>query len=447
MYTALILAAGEGKRMKSRLPKVLHEIAFKPLICWVLEAVSGADGRIVVVGHGADEVKSVLGESVSYAVQEQRLGTGHAVAQAKDLFRDARRVLILSGDTPLITRQTLDAAYACHTSGGNAVTVLTAHVPNPNGYGRILRGSDGNLAGIVEHADASEAQRAITEVNSGIYFFDTDALLFALDRISNGNAQGEYYLTDAIGILLGEHKKAGAFTLGDHNEIIGINDRVQLAAASERMRERIIRRHMENGVTFLSPQTAYIGGGAVIGRDTIIMPNTVIEGDTTVAEGCVIGPNSRITASEIGAGSEINNSVVVASKIGGGVHVGPFAYIRPHCEIGDNIKIGDFVEIKNAVIGDGTKVSHLTYIGDADVGAGVNFGCGTVIVNYDGSKKHRATVGDGAFIGCNTNLVSPVRVGDGAFIAAGSTITEDIPNHAFAIARSRQTVKTEWKRK
>lgn len=447
MYSALILAAGEGKRMKSDLPKVLHEVAFKSLVNWVIDAVSDADEKIVVVGHGADKVREYLGETVKYALQETQKGTGHAVMQARELICTSQCVLVISGDTPLITKQTLDMAYSYHSSSKNAVTVLTAHVSNPYGYGRVVRNFSGKVNRIVEHRDANSDELAITEVNSGIYFFDTKELLSSLEKITSDNSQGEYYLTDTVEILIGENKNVGAFLLSDHNEILGINDRAQLAAAGEIMRKRIVDRHMDNGVTFVSPQTAYLSGEAVIGRDTIIMPNTIIQGDTKIGMGCIIGPNSKITGSEIADGVEVDNSVILSSEIGDNTHIGPFAYIRPNCKIGKNIKIGDFVEIKNSVIDDGTKVSHLTYVGDADVGKTVNFGCGTILVNYDGCKKHRSNIGDDAFIGCNSNLVSPVNVGKGSFIAAGSTITDDIPDNSFAIARSRQTVKSDWKKK
>ncbi len=448
MYIALILAAGEGKRMKSDLPKVLHEVNFKPLVNWVLDATSDAEKQIVIIGHMADKVKKSLGDSVNYAMQEKQLGTGHAVMQAKEYLEGASgSVVVISGDTPLITKETLDAAFAYHNTSNNAVTVLTAHVANPAGYGRIVRNFSGNVTKIVEHKDANSDELIITEINSGIYFFDIASLLSTLDKITSNNAQGEYYLTDTIEILISENKKVGAFIVGDNNEILGINDRIQLAQASEIMRKRITTMHMQNGVTFISPETAYIGGSVIIGRDTIIMPNTVLEGKTEIANDCIIGPNSRIVDSKIDNGVEINNSVILQSEIGSDTHVGPFAYVRPNCKIGKNIKIGDFVEVKNSVIDDGTKVSHLTYIGDADVGKNVNFGCGTIIVNYDGEKKYRTTVDDGAFVGCNSNLISPVKINKGAFVAAGSTITDDIPANGFAIARSRQVVKTDWKKK
>ncbi len=448
MFNTIILAAGESKRMKSAKSKVLHDILFQPLIKWVIDAAKDADKHIVVIGHCADQVRDALGDSVEYVEQKERLGTGHAVMQAKTYLENYDGdILIMTGDSPLITRETVNAAYDFHKNSGNTVTVLTADVDNPYGYGRIIRDSNNNVKKIVEQKDVTEEENLVSEINSGMYFFDAKELLGALRMLTNNNAQGEYYLTDTLEIILIKGLKVGAYIVEDNNEILGINDRIQLAEAQAIMQDRIVCKHLVNGVTFLAPETAYIGKDVKIGNDTIIMPNTIIKGKTEIGSGCVIGPNTQITDSKIADSVEINSSVILESFIDENTVVGPFAYIRPHSKIGKNIKIGDFVEIKNSTIDDNTKVSHLTYIGDADVGKNVNFGCGTVLVNYDGTKKYRSTIEDNAFIGCNTNLVSPVNVKENAFIAAGSTITDDVPENSLAIARARQVIKTEWKRK
>ena len=448
MFNAIILAAGEGKRMKSSKSKVLHEISFQPLVKWVMDAVSDADTTVVVVGHCAEQVREALGDSVEYAEQKERLGTGHAVMQARRFLEGyGGDVAVMTGDTPLIRKETIDSAYEFHKSSGNSATVLTAEVSDPFGYGRIVRDENGNVVKIVEQKDTTDDEKSIREINSGMFFFKASELLKALDKLTNNNAQGEYYLTDTLEILIADGLKVGAYAVADSDEILGINDRVQLAAAQNIIQKRIVEKHMLNGVTFLSPDTAYIGKDVVIGKDTVIMPGTILRGNTQIGSGCVIGPNTQIFESKIDDGVEVNSSVILESTVGSGTKVGPFAYIRPNSHIGKNIKIGDFVEIKNTTIDDGTKVSHLTYVGDADVGKKVNFGCGTVLVNYDGEKKYRSVIKDNAFIGCNTNLVSPVTVEENAFIAAGSTITDNVPCHSLAIARARQVVKTDWKKK
>ncbi len=448
MYNAVILAAGEGKRMKSSKSKVLHEVIFKPLVKWVIEATADAEEKIVVVGHCADQVMEALGDTVKFVEQKERLGTGHAVMQARKFFENYDGdVAVLTGDTPLITKETIDLAYEFHKKEGNSATVLTAKIDNPFGYGRIIRDVKGNVQKIVEQKDANDEERAVNEINSGMFFFNAKDLAKTLDMLKNDNAQGEYYLTDTLEILISGGKKVGAFVVEDSDEILGINDRVQLAEAQKILQSRIVKKHLLNGVTFVSPETCYISSETVIGNDTIIMPGTIIKGNTEIGSNCVIGPNTQITDSKIADYVEMNSSVMLESFVDEHTKVGPFAYIRPNCKIGKNIKIGDFVEIKNATIDDGTKVSHLTYVGDADVGKKVNFGCGTVLVNYDGKKKFRSTIGDDVFIGCNTNLVSPVTVEDNSFIAAGSTITDNIPKDSLAIARARQVVKPEWKKK
>lgn len=442
--SVIILAAGEGKRMKSQKSKLSFPLCEKPLVKWVVDETKKltSTAPVVVVGHKAEEVQELLGESVRYAFQNERKGTGHAVMQAVPQLC-GKYTIILCGDAPLVRGESLKAALDTHINGGNAATIITAVIENPKGYGRIVKDDTGVLY-IVEDKDSSEEELLIKEVNSGMYCFDTDRLIDALPKINNNNAQGEYYFTDVIGILKNEGFKVGSYTLCDTDEILGVNDRVQLEAVSKIMYKRINERHMYNGVSIIDKNTTYISADAVIGCDTVILPNTIVEAKTVIGENCVIGPNSRITNAVILDGAVINSSIVHNSEVGEYSTVGPFAYIRPNCKVGKHCKVGDFVELKNANFDDGSKASHLTYIGDSDVGKCVNFGCGTVTVNYDGSKKFRTVIADNAFIGCNTNLVSPVNVGKDAYIAAGSTITEDVPDNSLAIARSRQINKSEW---
>ena len=332
MYSALILAAGAGTRMKSDIPKVVHEVLFKPIIGWVLDAVDEVETKVVVIGHGGDKVKEVVGDKagVKFAVQEQQLGTGHAVSVSKECFNGiSGSVVILGGDAPLITKETLNNAYAYHKKAENTVTVLTAHVDNPTGYGRMVRNFSGNITKIVEHKEANADELNITEINSGMYFFEIDELFAALEKIGNKNAQGEYYLTDTIEIMLKENKKVGAYLVSDNTELLGINDRRQLAHATEILRSRIINRHLEGGVSFVAPSTAFIGGEVDIAPNVTIMPNVIIKGNTTVGGGCVVGSNSQISNSRIGTGVKISCSVIEDSEIGENASVGPFAYMHP----------------------------------------------------------------------------------------------------------------------
>ncbi len=446
--SSVILAAGSGTRMKSSKAKVTHELCFSPIIKWVYSAVTsaGINNIITVVGAGANQVKACLGEDKKYALQEQQLGTGHAVMSAMPQLEDDGAVLVLAGDAPLITTETLSAAIKYHFDNRFAATVITASLDNPAGYGRILRDDQLNVKAIIEDKDATAVQKQITEVNSGMYCFDVGLLRAALADIKNDNAQAEYYLTDTIEILLRNGYNVGAYQTKDVSEILGINDLVQLANADAIMRSRINDALMKSGVAIIDPKTTYIGGDVKIQADTVIYPNTIIKGSSVIGSGCTIGPSCEIEDSVIGDNCNIKSSVILSGKIGEGVNVGPFAYIRPGCTVGDNVKVGDFVELKNSVIGDGTKIAHLTYVGDSDVGSRVNFGCGTVTVNYDSQNKFRTTIGNDAFIGCNTNLVAPVTVGDGAYTAAGSTITEDVPADSLALARSRQINKTGWRK-
>ena len=450
MFTSVILAAGMGTRMKSKMPKVLHKVCGKPLSKWVIDAseAAGADKVCAVVGHKAETVKEVLGDVCEFALQAEQKGTGHAVMQAIDVIKNSKgEVVILNGDTPLITAETINKAIEYHKNNGNQATVITAILDDATGYGRIVRDNDGSVLKIVEQKDASKEEKKINEVNSGMYVFDAQSLVYALDKITPNNAQGEYYLTDTLEILLSAGKKIGGYAISDNDEIRGINDRVQLNEAEKIMQKRINEYHMRNGVTMRNPESVYTEDGVEIGNDTEICQNVTIKSGTKIGSDCVIGSGSMLDRAVIHDGVDVLSSVILESEVDEGTHVGPFAYIRPNCHVGKEVKVGDFVELKNSNIDDGTKISHLTYIGDSDVGKRVNFGCGTVTCNYDGKKKYRTTIGDDCFVGCNTNFVSPINVGDGVYIAAGSTITEDIPENSLSIARARQVNKEGWKDK
>ena len=445
----IILAAGEGKRMKSKLPKVLHRVCGKAMVEHVIDAVKGAGVHqlAVVVGHKAEEVKAYLGDDIYTVYQQEQLGTGHAVMCAKDFLKDKKgTVIILAGDAPMITADTISKVLKYHNEGGYAATVLTADAENPEGLGRIIRDESGNVERIVEHKDASEEERKVKEVNSANYCFDIGVLLEVLGKLDNKNAQGEYYLTDTIELIRKSGRRVGAYKTS-FEEFMAVNSKRQLYEADRTMRKRILYGLMDEGVTIIDPETVYIDKGVKVARDTVIYPGVILEGCTEIGEDCIIGQNTRIVNSTIENGVSIQSSVIMNSHIMEGAQVGPFAYIRPESTIGKHTRIGDFVEIKKSSIGDGTKVSHLTYIGDATVGKNCNFGCGTVFVNYDGEGKHRTIVGDHAFVGCNTNLIAPVEVGDNAYIAAGSTITDDVPGDALAIARARQVNKDGWVKK
>ncbi|WP_139905949.1 bifunctional UDP-N-acetylglucosamine diphosphorylase/glucosamine-1-phosphate N-acetyltransferase GlmU [Clostridium thermarum] len=443
---AVILAAGEGKRMKSELPKVLHKVCGKEMVNHVIDTMraAGLEEVNVIVGKGADKVKEMTSSrQVSYSFQDKQLGTGHAVICAKDFLQGKKgAVAIFTGDAPLIKVETVQSLIKHHEEGGYSAVILTSIMENPQGYGRIIRDAEG-VEKIVEHKDCTEEQLLVKEVNAGMYVFDIESLLESLNKLTNDNAQGEYYLTDVIAILKSEGKRVGALTT-DFEETLGVNSRVELAVAEQVMRERINKKHMINGVTIIDPKTTYIDSEVEIESDTLIYPGNVLQGKTIIKSGCVIYPNNRIQDSIIEKGVTVQSSVILESSIGENTTVGPYAYIRPESVIGNNARIGDFVEIKKSTIGDNTKVSHLTYIGDAEVGRDCNFGCGTVVVNYDGKKKHKTIIGNNAFIGCNTNLVSPVEVKDNSYIAAGSTITREVPSGSLAIARAKQVNIEGW---
>lgn len=447
---AVILAAGEGKRMKSKNSKVTHKACGRALVEWVVKAVdeAGIKESVVVVGHRADQVRECLGDKVCYAEQATQLGTGHAVMQAEKYLkgRDGY-VFVLNGDAPLITSDTISKTIEFHRKNKYSATVLTAEIEDPTGYGRILRNDAGDVCRIVEHKDASSEERAVKEINSGMYCFTIKDLLQALAELSNDNSQGEYYLTDTLEILIHKGLRVGAVKVENTDEILGINDKLQLSQIGEIFKKRILRRNMLSGVSVMDAATTYIDDQVEIGMDTVIYPGTILEGNTKIGEGCIIGPASRLVNAEVGDDVEISQSVVLDSCVEDGAKIGPFAYIRPESRIGKKVKIGDFVEIKKSVIGDKTKIPHLAYIGDSQIGRNTNIACGVITVNYDGKKKHKTVIGDNCFIGCNTNLVAPVTVNDNSYVAAGSTITEEVPEYSLAIARSRQVNKEDWVRK
>jgi bifunctional UDP-N-acetylglucosamine pyrophosphorylase/glucosamine-1-phosphate N-acetyltransferase len=444
---AVILAAGQGTRMKSKLYKVLHPVCGKPMVQHVVDQVLqlGLEKLVTIVGFGAEQVKAQIGDKSEFAFQEEQLGTAHAVMQASPYLQNEDGVtLVVCGDTPLITAETMKALLEHHLSTNAKATILTAVTEDPTGYGRIIRNDDGHVERIVEHKDATEEERAIKEINTGTYCFDNKSLFEALTNVSNDNVQGEYYLTDVIEILKTKGEIVSAYQAPSFEETIGVNDRIALSQAEKIMRERINRKHMINGVTIIDPEHTYISPEAEIGRDTVIYPGTVIEGKTVIGEDCIIGPHSEIKNCSVGNGTTIRHSVAHDSEIGNEVTIGPFAHIRPSSKISDEVRIGNFVEIKKSTFGKGSKASHLSYIGDAEVGENVNLGCGSITVNYDGKHKYMTKIEDGAFIGCNANLIAPVTIGKGAYVAAGSTITDDVPGNALSIARARQVNKENY---
>lgn len=447
---AVILAAGKGTRMRSKLPKVLHKVGGKPMLQHVLDAAdaAGAAEKIVIVGHEAELVEAMVGEQGKIVLQAEQLGTGHAVMQTQDALADFKgTVMILCGDTPLLDGAELKKFYEAHVQSGAAATVLTAHMDNPFGYGRIVRDAEGNVQGIVEEKDADAQQKLIKEVNTGIYCLECPLMFEVLSTLTCDNAQGEYYLTDVLTKLNAAGRKVGGVVTEDSDMVMGINSRRQLAEAESVMRERILGKLMDAGVTIMDPASTFIESSVKIGRDTIIYPFTWLEGTTEIGEDCEIGPNVRFTNVKIGSGNHLQFMYGHDCQVCDGVTAGPYVHLRPDTVIGNKVKIGNFVEVKNSHIGVGTKLPHLTYIGDSDIGSGVNMGCGCITVNYDGKKKYRTIIEDNAFVGCNTNLVAPVTVKAGSYIGAGSTITKEVPENSLAIARAKQKNIEGWAEK
>lgn len=447
---AIILAAGKGSRMKSDIYKVLHKLNGQTMVEHILDTLEAArlDRIITIIGHGAEAVKEVVGDRSAFALQREQLGTAHAAQQAQDLLEDETgSTLVINGDTPLLTPETVEAAFAYHEAEQAKATVLTAIISDPFAYGRVIRQGDGSVVKIVEEKDASPEERQIQEVNTGTYIFDNQALFQALKAVDNDNAQGEYYLPDVIEILKNQGHPVAAYTLADEEEALGINDRISLAKASQLMNARIIRRHMAQGVTFVDPGASYVELGVSIGQDTVIEPGVMLKGHSQIGSHCVIGAHSQIIDSQLGDGVVVQQSVIESSALEDGVTVGPFAHLRPGTQLAEGVHIGNFVEVKNARLGARTRAGHLTYVGDGDVGQDVNLGAGTIFVNYDGTHKHRTQIGDESFIGCGSYLIAPLTIGDRVVTAAGSTVYEDVDSESLAIARSRQVNKAQyWKK-
>ncbi len=447
----IVLAAGDGKRMRSGRPKVLMNVLFKPMLGWVLDSAeeTGVDEVCVVAGNQAQQVTDYLEKRekpYTTVFQLERKGTGHAVMQAEEVLKRSENVLVLCGDAPFMDSDTLKKALELHKKENCGVTVISASIEEPFGYGRIVRDENGFLLKIVEQKDATDEEKQIREINSGAYWFEGTALAEALPKLSSSNAAGEYYLTDAVSLIRDSGKKAAVYTAENADIVLGANSRADLNALNEMARKSKLKKLMDGGVEFPCTDGIIIGADVIIGQDTVILPNTVIRGKTVIGESCEIGPNSLIENTTVGNSVRLNNVQAFDSVVEDGATIGPFAQLRPNSHIGKRVKIGDFVEIKNSNIGEKTSVAHLTYLGDSDVGRGVNFGCGCVTANYDGINKYRTVIGDDAFIGCNTNLIAPVEIGDNAATGAGSTITKNVPANALAVERAETRIIENWEK-
>ena len=447
----VILAGGEGTRMKSQKPKVMAEILFKPMIDRVIDAAKGAGiGDVcVVTGYRAEILEAHLNGRAETVRQEQRLGTGHAVMQATDFIKkhSGGNVLILAGDAPFMDSKTIREALEAHINNRFVQTVISAKVDDPFGYGRIVRDSDSNFIAIVEQASADEDTQKIREINSGAMWFNADTLLSLLGKLDNNNSKGEYYLTDTVHIALSQGLRVGAFPADNADAVLGANTRVQLNELNEKLRKKTLEKLMLDGVSIPCTDSVIIDPDAKISADTVILPGTIIKEGCEIGPDCTIGPNTVLYKTKVGSGAVLNAVQAEEAIVKDNANLGPFVHLRPNTVIGEHVHCGNFVEVKNSVIDHHTSVSHLTYVGDSDVGSGVNFGCGVVTVNFNGKTKNRCKIGNDAFIGCNTNLIAPVEIGDRAYTAAGSTITDDVPSDALSIARERQTNKEDWVKK
>ena len=444
----LILAAGKGTRMKSELPKVIHEVNGIPMISKIIKVLEilKPEENILILGHKKEEVLKVVGENADYAVQTEQLGTGHAVLQAKDKLKDYDGdVMILCGDTPLLREETLKELYKFHKDTDSVTTILTSIYNNPFGYGRIVK-ENGLVKAIVEEKEADAEIKKIKEVNTGVYCFKGRELFEALSKITNNNEKGEYYLTDVIGIQVGEGKQVQSYVLSDNIEILGVNSKVELAQASKVLRDRKNIELMEKGAILIDPATVYIEEDVEIGRDTIIYPGAVLQGKTVIGENCQILGASRIVDSILRNNIKVESSVIEDSILENGVTIGPFAHLRPKSHLKEKVHIGNFVEVKKSVLEKGVKAGHLTYLGDAQIGEDTNIGAGTITCNYDGKNKFKTIVGKNSFIGSDSMLVAPVIIGENALVGAGSVITKDVPDNSLAVSRSKQIIKNDWRK-